>query len=148
MSLLPCRHQVRQTSFINFLIFILELIRYDKKHFSAPPCIIGMNTFCFQHCQISLSCLAELTVALHPLSVNTRSDSPFSNTDAKMERTEETARESTAWESNRSANPLLLLFLLAERLWLVACHFRRGKVVDYSHPYFAWVYIPVPFGSW
>lgn len=60
-----------------------------RKCSSVLPCLIGMNTFGFQHSQISLSCLAELTVALHLLSGNTRSDSPFLNTDAKMERTEE-----------------------------------------------------------
>lgn len=100
MTLLSCycRHQVRQTSLINFLSFIFEVASCDnlpslllQKVFSALPCLIGKNTFNLQHSQISLSGLPELRVALHLLSVNTRSDSPFLNTDVKMERTEEIA---------------------------------------------------------
>lgn len=110
-----------------------------RKCSSAPPCLIGMNTFCFQHFQISLSCLAELTVALHLLSVNSRSDSPFLNTHTKMERTEETARKIVHERvTDLPIHCCHFSFWLKDFGWLLASVFRRGKVLDYNHPYFAW----------
>lgn len=130
MSLLPCRHQVRQTSFINFLSFILEVIRYEslpslllQKVFLSTS-LSHCYTFCFHHFQISLSCLAELTVAQHLLSVNSMSDSPFLNTDAKMERTEETARKIVHERvTDLPIHCCHFSFWLKDFGWLLACFF-------------------------
>lgn len=112
-----------------------------RKCSSVLPCLIGMSTFGFQHSQISLSCLAELTVALHLLSGNTRSDSPFLNTDAKMERTEEIVSKTVhERETDLSIHCCHFSIWQKDFGWLV--FFKRGKVVNYSHPYFAWVDTP------